>query len=43
MYSGWRYMLGLGAVPALIQLVGMVLIVPESPRYVTRCYYYISL
>ena len=30
---GWRIMFGLGAVPAMLQLVGLVLLLPESPRW----------
>lgn len=30
--DGWRYMMGLSAIPAIIQLIGMPFL-PESPRY----------
>ena len=31
-FGGWRYMLGLGGVPSLLQLVGLMAL-PESPRW----------
>jgi SP family myo-inositol transporter-like MFS transporter 13 len=31
--SGWRYMLGLAAVPSLIMLFGFLFFLPESPRW----------
>jgi len=34
--DGWRWMLGLAGVPALLQLVGFWLWVPESPRYLIQ-------
>lgn len=30
--SGWRYMFGIGAIPAIVQLMVMPFM-PESPRY----------
>ena len=29
----WRWMLGLAGVPSLLQLIGMVLFMPETPRF----------
>lgn len=34
--DGWRWMLGLAGVPAVLQLVGFWLWVPESPRYLIQ-------
>jgi len=31
-FGGWRFMLGLGGVPSLLQLLGLV-VLPESPRW----------
>jgi SP family myo-inositol transporter-like MFS transporter 13 len=31
-HNGWRYMFGIGAIPAIVQLVIMPFM-PESPRY----------
>ena len=33
--NGWRWMVGLGAVPALLQAV-LLLLLPESPRWLVR-------
>ncbi|XP_028398384.1 proton myo-inositol cotransporter-like isoform X2 [Dendronephthya gigantea] len=33
--NGWRYMLGLGAAPAMLLFLGVIL-VPESPRWLIR-------
>ena len=34
--NGWRWMVGLGAVPALIQCVLLLLFMPETPRWLVR-------
>jgi SP family myo-inositol transporter-like MFS transporter 13 len=33
--SGWRWMVGLGSLPALIQIIALI-IVPESPRWLVK-------
>ena len=35
-HEGWRWMLGLGAVPGFLQFIGMLTIVPESPRWLMK-------
>ena len=37
--NGWRYMLGLAGIPAILQLIGFGLWVPESPRYLIQAGY----
>lgn len=32
-WDGWRYMLGIGALPAIVQLIAMIVLVPETPRW----------
>mmetsp|Transcript_7685 Transcript_7685/g.18754 ORF Transcript_7685/g.18754 Transcript_7685/m.18754 type:complete len:606 (+) Transcript_7685:181-1998(+) len=34
--DGWRYMLGFGAVFAVMQFVGMAMLLPESPRFLFK-------
>eukprot|EP01065_Artemidia_motanka_P027928 TRINITY_DN33121_c0_g1_i1.p1 TRINITY_DN33121_c0_g1~~TRINITY_DN33121_c0_g1_i1.p1 ORF type:complete len:534 (+),score=105.63 TRINITY_DN33121_c0_g1_i1:89-1690(+) len=34
--KGWRYMLGLGGVPAVVMFFGFWLILPESPRWLVQ-------
>ncbi|CUE72530.1 sugar transporter, putative [Bodo saltans] len=34
---GWRWMFGLGVVPAVIQLMAVAVFLPESPRWLQSC------
>ena len=34
--DGWRWMVGLGAVPAVLQF-GLMTVLPESPRWLVKC------